>query len=418
MRLSTAAARRVLLASRIVVAAVSVVVLALTALAWYQVRILDRSTPAAPVIAGPPPAVSAERNILLAGLDSRTDAQGNPLSPAVLDALHAGGASDGGDTTDSLIVVHVPAGGGRATAISIPRDSYVELADGSGPHKINSAYARAYRQTVLQMTAGAGGAGSGAQPFVAPRADDPAVARAAAAAAARATVQSVEALTQLRITNFAAVNLAGFADLSQAIGGVPVCLRAPVDDRAYSGSVWPAGRFEVSGPAALAFVRQRHGLPNGDLDRIARQQAFLAGATEQLLASGTLANPFAMSRFSQVVARSVTLDTGWDVLGFATQLQGLRSGNVTFRTIPTGSITLPTPEDGVAVQVSPPAVRSFIADAIAADAARPTEVRGAAPAVATDDRSARPAGSTPVRAQTAGPPEPPPITAAQPGCVN
>ena len=160
--------------------------------------------------------------------------------------------------------------------------------------------------------------------------------RAASAAGARATIGAVQQLTGLPISHFAAVNLAGFADISTAIGGVPVCLRAPARD-SYTGLSLPAGPQEVGGSQALAFVRQRHGLPNGDLDRIARQQVFLAGATETLLSTNTLADPFALARISEAVSRSVTLDAGWDVLGFARQMQGLSAGAVTFRTIPTGS---------------------------------------------------------------------------------
>lgn len=393
----------------------SLVVVAVSAFAWVEVRAVDRSTSTASLIASGSGDATAEQNILLVGVDSRTDTQGNPLPPALLDALHAGDSSDGGDTADTLIVVHVPAGGGRATAISVPRDSYVQLAGTYGRHKINSAYSRAAQSTRDALTGAAGGgAGTSAAMFAPetlPRAatpDDPAVQRAAAAAGARETIQSVEGLTGLPITHYAAVNLAGFADLSQAIGGVPVCLRAPVDD-SYSGLVLGAGPQEVSGTQALAFVRQRHGLPNGDLDRIARQQVFLASATRQLLSAGTLANPFAINRLSGVVSRSVTLDAGWNVLGFAQQLQGLSAGAVTFRTIPTGDTELPTPSDGDAVAVNPLQVRAFIGAAIADDAGRTQ----AAPTT-----TAAPAPTTPAPAPAAPSPVAAPITAASPGCVN
>jgi LCP family protein required for cell wall assembly len=413
------------LLARSLVVVVSAAVLAVTAFAWAQVRLLDRSTTAASVIGSAPPGGSAaEQNILLLGVDSRTDPQGNPLPPALLDALHAGGTSDGGDTADSIIVVHVPAGGGRATAISIPRDSYVQLADGYGQHKINSAYSRAVAFTTDSLTSGSGASGAPTSPF-APDAgpsaspDDPAVRRAALAAGAKETIDTVQALTGLPITHFASVNLAGFADVSSAIGGVPVCLRAPVDDP-YSGLQLPAGPQVVSGTQALAFVRQRHGLPGGDLDRIARQQVFLAGATNRLLSAGTLTNPFALNRLTGVVARSVTLDSDWNVLSFATQMQDLSAGAVTFRTIPTGTDELWTPEDGQAVQVDPAQVRSFVTDAIDIDGG--VVPPPSAPAVVTpvgttggDDSSTTPQDTT-----TAAPPAPvpPPITAAAPGCVN
>jgi LCP family protein required for cell wall assembly len=433
--------RRARVAVRSLVIVVSVAVLAVTAFAWIQVRVLDRSTTAASVIGTAPVAApTAEQNILLLGVDSRTDPQGNPLPPALLGALHAGDTSDGGDTADSIIVVHVPAGGGRATAISVPRDSFVPLADGYGTHKINSAFSRAAAFTTDSLTSGDSASGAPTSPFApqsgpSPSADDPAVRRAALAAGARTTVDTVQALTGLRITHFASVDLAGFADVSQAIGGVPVCLRAPVDDP-YSGLVLPAGPQTVSGTQALAFVRQRHGLPNGDLDRIARQQVFLASAANRLLSAGTLTNPFALDRLTGVLARSVTLDSGWDILSFATRMQGLSAGSVTFRTIPTGTDQLPTPEDGQAVEVDPDQVRSFVTDAINVDnglVGPPPSPSDASVTrtVAQQEAEYSAAGTTAPGMTTAGTttagtttapvapaPVPPPITAAAPGCVD
>ncbi len=443
---STAVRRRARVFARCLVVAVSAAVLAVSAFAWAQLQVLNRSTTAASVIGTTAVATpTAEQNILLLGVDSRTDPQGNPLPPALLGALHAGDTSDGGDTADSIIVVHVPAGGGRATAISVPRDSFVQLADGYGEHKINSAYSRAVASTTDSLTSGDSASGAPTSPFApqagpTPSADDPAVRRAALAAGARTTVDTVQQLTGLRITHFASVNLAGFADVSQALGGVPVCLRAPVDDP-YSGLVLPAGPQAVSGSQALAFVRQRHGLPGGDLDRITRQQVFLASAANRLLSAGTLANPFALNRLTDVLSRSVTLDSGWDVLSFATQMQGLSAGSVTFRTIPTGTDELATSEDGQAVQVDPAQVRTFVSDAIAeddgvvatapspSDAAVTRAVAQQGPA--TTDASGTGSGTTgsgttgsgvtgadTTTAPAAPVPVPPPITAAAPGCVN
>lgn len=419
------------MAVRALVVAVSLAVLSASAFAWVQVRFLDRSTASASVIQGAVPrSPTAEQNILLLGVDSRTDPQGNPLPPDLLAALHAGGTDDGGDTADSITVVHIPAGGGRATAISIPRDSYVQLADGYGKHKINSAYSRAVAFTTESLTESSAG-GAATSPF-APEAaraaspDDPAVRRAALEAGARTTIATVEALTGLTITHYASVNLAGFADVSQALGGVPVCLRAPVDDP-YSGLRLPAGPQEVSGAEALAFVRQRHGLPGGDLDRITRQQTFLASATRQLLSAGTLANPFALDRLTSVLARSVTLDANWDVLSFAGQLQGLTAGSVTFRTIPTGDTELATPSDGTAVQVDPVTVRQFVDDSIAVDGGRPLPTpqpigwsdAAQEHAAETGDDDSSSGESIPMTGAVAAPaPVTPPITAAAPGCIN
>ncbi|GAA4870370.1 LCP family protein [Actinomycetospora straminea] len=446
--------------ARLVVTVLSVSVLCLSAAGWAQLQALDRSTPGAAVIDAAEPSSTGEQNILLVGLDNRTDAQGNQLPEDVLAALNAGDGESGGGTADSLTVVHVPAGGGRATAISIPRDAYVDLGQGLGRHKINSAWSRAAAQATDAIT-GRGPTGStslfAAEATAPPAPNDPAVVRAASAAGARATIGAVQQLTGLPIAHFAAVNLAGFADVSTAIGGVPVCLRAPAQD-SYTGLALPAGPQRVSGSQALAFVRQRHGLPNGDLDRIARQQVFLAGATETVLSANTLADPFAVSRITGAVSRSVTLDAGWDVLDFARRMQGLSAGAVTFRTIPTGSTELSTPYDGTAVQVDPDEVRLFVGTAIAADAGNPAALAALSPpppggatdasvssgldrlrvASDEDDASSEDNASSEDDASSedssedersedgeragtpSGPPvsPTPPITAAAPGCVN
>ena len=126
----------------------------------------------------------------------------------------------------------------------------------------------------------------------------------------------------------------GFYTLTNAIGGVDVCLKNPVDDE-LSGARFPAGPRTVAGHDALAFVRQRHGLPNGDLDRIRRQQAFLASMSRKILSSGTLADPLTLARLLDAVRGSVVLDGDWDLLRFGQQMQDVSGGAVAFLTIPT-----------------------------------------------------------------------------------
>jgi LCP family protein required for cell wall assembly len=330
----------------------SLLILGATGYAWTQVNRLstglataDVIEPSAQLPSSSPAVPVPEQNILLVGIDSRTDAQGNPLPQHILDLLHAGDSSDGGDTTDTMIVVHIPAGGGEATAISIPRDSYVQLAGGYGKHKINSAYTYG-KQAALNKPPAPGVTAAARE-------------RQADQAGARAAIQTVEQFTGLTINHYAAVNLAGFYTLSVAVGGVPVCLRQPVHD-SYSGADFPAGPQVLSGTQALAFVRQRHGLPGGDLDRIARQQAFLSSAAKVVLDAGTLANPVKLGELITAVQQAVLIDQGWDVLGFTRQMRGLSSDGLTFATIPVQSLSLPTPSDGDAVKVDPVQVRSFI----------------------------------------------------------
>ncbi|WP_414939548.1 LCP family protein [Amycolatopsis sp. cmx-11-51] len=285
------------------------------------------------------------RDILLVGLDSRTDAQGNPLSKEVLAQLRAGQA-DGELNTDSLIFVHIPNDGSKAVAISLPRDSYVDIPGGFGKHKINSAYARAMLdERKTQQENGVS--------------DPKELDQKANEAGAKTLIKTVEQLTGSTIDNYAAINLLGFSEITQAIGGVDVCLNDDVNDQ-FSGAKFTKGPHTISGVEALGFVRQRHGLPRGDLDRVVRQQVFMAGMARKVLSAGTLANPGKLNDLIAAIKKSVVLNQNWDIFGFAQQMKNLTGGQLEFRTIPIVNIEYKTPNDGVAIQVDPKQVKNFV----------------------------------------------------------
>ncbi|MBV8997319.1 MAG: LCP family protein, partial [Pseudonocardiales bacterium] len=215
-------------------------------------------------------------------------------------------------------------------------------------HKINSAYQRGLLAAKPTLAA---------QNFSGPELD-----RLIREAGGRELVQTVEQLTGVTLDHYAEINLAGFYEITQAVGGVPVCLIAPVRD-SYTGANFAAGPQTVSGAAALAFVRQRHGLPHGDLDRILRQQAYLSGLAHRLLSGDVLTNPGAVAALRQAIARYVVIDPGWDLTGLLQQVQSMSDGSIEFRTIPTGRIDLPT-SDGAAVEVDPEQVQQFVAELI------------------------------------------------------
>ena len=286
---------------------------------------------------------------LVVGIDARTDAAGRPLPQPLLDALHAG-PDQGQLNTDTIILLHVPGrAGGPATAISIPRDSYVTIAGEYGKHKINSAYDRGFVEAKATLSA-RGVTGS-------------ALEQQAREAGRQKLIATVDNLTGLTVDHYAELNLVGFVELSEAVGGVPVCLSRPAQDN-YSGIDLPAGEQSVLGPQALAFVRQRHGLERGDLDRIARQQAFAAGLAVQLQRAGTLTNPDRLGRLINVINRYVVLDRSWNLGQAIAQVRLFTGGNLIFRTIPTGRPDLDTPADGMAVQIDKAAVRRFVAAAL------------------------------------------------------
>jgi len=379
---------------RVVAATLAVAVLAGTGYVWTLYRSLSTDLTTSDVLAtrpaDPEPTAAPRRSYtaLLVGMDSRTDARGNPLPPELLAQIHAG--DDGGELhTDTIMLVRVPADAGApVVTVSFPRDSYVELADGSGRHKINSAYGRAYRAEQEKLVGVTG-------------AELDRRGREAGRAALVATVEQVSGVT---VDHYAEINLAGFVELTDTLGGVPVCLNSPVDDRAYSGVDLPAGPQTVTGGTALAFVRQRHGLDGGDLDRITRQQAFMAGLTHQVLATGTLTDPARVAGLIDVVTGYVVLDSGWDLPRLLGQLGTLAGADVVFRTIPTIRPDLRTPYDGVAVEVDDGAVRDFVHTVLFSDARAGQEQQAETPA--PDATRVRASGPT----DTAGTPTPTPTT--------
>ncbi|WP_306506975.1 LCP family protein [Corynebacterium sp.] len=272
-------------------------------------------------------------DILLVGKDSRTDAKGNPLSEQELADLHAG-VAEGEENTDTIMVIRIPNDGSRATAVSIPRDTYVH--DGEyGNTKINAVFAlhkEDKMQELIQENAEAEAAGKKA-----PHTEKE-MEKESTEAGRAGLISMVRTLTDVSVDHYAEVGLLGFVLLTDAIGGVDVCLNNDVDDP-MSGAKFPKGRQTLHGAEGLSFVRQRYDLPRGDLDRIVRQQAYMASLTSKVLDSGTLTSPGKLNKIADAVERSVVIDNDWDIMGFVTQLAGLAGGNVTFTTIPVTSIT-------------------------------------------------------------------------------
>jgi LCP family protein required for cell wall assembly len=347
---------------RLAAVAASALVLVLNGTAWGLYRDVTAGITTTDVINGG--ADGGPTDILLVGVDSRTDAQGNPLPQQVLQQLHTGGDNPRVLNSDTIILLHVPEDGGAAVAFSIPRDAYVDI-PGYRTDKINAAYPAVQALTAEQL--------------VDEGVHDRARIDAEAAQAGRsALIGAVERLTGVTVDHFAEVNLLGFYNLTQAIGGVDVCLRAAVDDP-LSGARFSAGPRTIAGGDALAFVRQRHGLPEGDLSRIRRQQVFLAAVADKILAGGTLTDPAKLTGLVRVVQQSVVLDRGWDLLAFARQASGIAAGDLEFLTVPTeGTQTNPR---GSVVKIDPQQVRTFVEQRSAAreEAARQARQVAAAP---------------------------------------
>ncbi|MFP5069622.1 LCP family protein [Pseudonocardia nantongensis] len=338
---STARGGRLLHRLRVGVAVLSALTVLLTGAVWTFYRDVTGGISTTNVIFG---GTSGDgQNILLVGVDSRTDAQGNPLPDEVLAQLRSG-AESGVLNSDTIILVHVPEDGGSATAFSIPRDSEVQI-PGLGRNKINAAYPQTKAEAASRLAS---------EGMTDPKRID----QESSQAGRQALLGAVQDLTGLGVDHFAEVNLLGFYNLTRAIGGVDVCLKAPVHDE-LSGADFQAGPQTISGGDALAFVRQRHGLAGGDLSRINRQQVFLASVANKVLSSGTLSDPSKLSALIDVVQQSVVLDSGWDVLAFARQASDIAAGEMNFLTIPTGESR--DSGRGDVLTVDPAQVQDFVA---------------------------------------------------------
>jgi LCP family protein required for cell wall assembly len=342
--------RRLRIGTRILSGSLALIVLAASGTGWYMDRTINQTLTTSDALDGLGNHPEADQNILLMGLDSRKDMNGNDLPHSILDKLHAGDSSDiGGYNTNTLILLHVPADGSRAVALSIPRDDYVDLPEGLGWHKIKEAYGRA--KALAEQQAQQAGTTDPAQ-----------LEQLGREAGRKASIEAVEDLLGVQVDHFAEINLAGFYDLANALGGVTVCLRQPAHDD-YSGADFPAGVQTLDGQQALEFVRQRHNLSGGDLDRTHRQQAFLASAVAKLDSEGVFGDLGKLGALLDVAHRDVVVDSGFDPLTFLRQAGSVTSGDVSFYTLPIQGFAT---EGGESVNIiDPTQVRDDAQDLIA-----------------------------------------------------
>jgi LCP family protein required for cell wall assembly len=278
------------------------------------------------------PSIGAQ-NILVMGLESRTDYDGNVLPADLLAAMHAGsvqGVEDdgvGGQDTNTLILIHIFAGAKKAVGFSIPRDDWVtfpQAYDGQSQGKIDQAYGLAWAQSLSQTVSS--GMSRDQRYFQANEAGQ------------AATVATVKALTGVPIDHFAEVNLAGYYELAQAFGGIEVCVTPWQGGKnlhdANSGADLKPGYQHLGAAQALAFVRERDNLPNGDIDRTHRQQAVIDYVIWKLKHGNVLSDLSDIQSLLSIAKKYVITDAGWNLLDFASQMRLLTGQNVTFQTAP------------------------------------------------------------------------------------
>jgi LCP family protein required for cell wall assembly len=212
-----------------------------------------------------------------------------------------------GERSDTTILLHLSADRSFATAVSIPRDTWVMLPECNVDGETVGAFEAKFN-TAFEI----GGPGC--------------------------TVKLVEQMTGLTIDNFAVIDFEGFKNVVNALGGVEVCLTEPASDPA-SDLELPAGTSVVSGEQALSFVRARKTLSDGsDLSRIKRQQAFLSSMIREASSTGLLLNPVKLYSTLDAATSGLTTDPGLadiDVLrDMALSVRGMAPGDIAFLTMP------------------------------------------------------------------------------------
>ncbi|WP_308205181.1 LCP family protein, partial [Frankia tisae] len=255
-------------------------------------------------------------NYLLVGTDSRAGTGGEYGDVA-------------GQRSDTTILAHLGKDG-TTTMVSFPRDMYVtipEYTDTAGKH-------HAATKDKFNAAISSGG---------------PSL-----------LVKTIESLTNMQVDHYISMDLQGFKQITDAIGGVEVCIkpsntppqRFQDDNGRYrvstntndpmSGFRGGPGTIQVNGDQALAFVRQRHGLPAGDTDRISRQQQFIGAMFHKIMNGDTLTNPIKAERLVSTAAGALTLDEHTsiaDLRSLATRIKGLTNGGIRMQTVPTHAPT-------------------------------------------------------------------------------
>jgi len=287
-----------------------------------------------------PPRATGPLTFLVIGSDSRAGDNANPETP------DGNVAAIGGQRSDTIMLIHVPKSTDRAYVISIPRDTYLPIADKNGNpadrNKINAAYAW-------------GGA---------PR-----------------LVQTLNNYTGGRIDYPIVVDFSAIRQLTDLVGGVdvvvdrtsydpyrflPASSRYPVTPcrdthgRRQRCVTFKAGQLHLDGQLAEYYVRQRGGLPSGDFDRVKRQQQYLRALLTKITVGDMLANPVKFDKLFRTALGALTVDNTMPVRSLAFTLKGLRPADLTFLTLPIRD-TATIPGVGWVARPDPAAARELFA---------------------------------------------------------
>ena len=274
-------------------AALVLLLVVLTVAGWLVWRHLNGNIRTADASLAPS-SLSGTQDILLVGSDNRAGS----------DAKY--GTSQGA-RSDTTILLHTPADRREAVAVSIPRDSMVQIPDCTRSDGTVAAASFGMFNSAFDT----GGISC--------------------------TVKTVEALTGIRITHFIVLDFTGFVKVVDALGGVRVCVTQPITDTD-SGLNLAAGTSTLNGDQALAFVRVRHIGDGSDLGRITRQQYFLSELESQVRAAGVLTNPLKMYDITDAATKAIVTDPGLGsisrLLGLVDSLNQVPDNKTTYVTVP------------------------------------------------------------------------------------
>ena len=290
--------------------------------------------------------------ILVMGLESRTDYEGNVLPNTLLTAMHAGRASAvaagqvGAQDTNTLILIHIFAGGQKAVGFSIPRDDLVTYPKptylGITKGKIDQAYDFAYNLSLQQTSATHD---SQNQRYL-----------LANQAGQQFEIDTVQALTGVKIDHFVEVNLAGFFYLAQAFHGIEVCIKPYPGNHGlnltdfdpnsginhsgfdayhdgYNRKKGGAQYLHLWAPQALAYVRSRDTLPGTDIGRTSRQQATIDYVIWKLRHDGVLSDLGTLNALLGTASKYLITDSTFNLLDFATNMRAFTGDHISFTTL-------------------------------------------------------------------------------------
>ncbi|MBO1768157.1 LCP family protein [Allobranchiibius sp. GilTou38] len=257
-------------------------------------------------------------NVLVMGSDTR----GSSADCAIGGGCQASTSTASGKSATSLaanadveMLVHISADRSNATIMSIPRDTVVDIPECTDPATGQPVAAHRERiNSSLQY-------------------------------GPSCTLKTVHNLTGVPIDHFAVIDFSGVVTMSDAVGGVNVCVNHDVYDT-YSHLKLKKGSHTLKGKSALEFLRTRHGFGDGsDIGRTVAQHLFLSAMLRQMESASTLANPVRLYDLANAATKAVTVDNGLGdigkLTGLAKELNKIPSKRITFTTMP----NIPDPQN-------------------------------------------------------------------------